>query len=158
MRSIIFSLPSCGCILVISSQPCRPVSVCPLTMNISFVKIIFVFTLPNVKQGSCGDRFPVVSTSSMPRLGARVISRKLPRKPSLEVIRRRPFQDAKKILTKSLDRFSVLPSKYKYGGQDKNQDKQLFLASPRPLFPIRLNPAAFLIPAIPTVLGLLVEY
>ena len=158
MRSILFSLPSCGYIVVTSSQPCRPVSVCPLTMNISFVKIIFVFTLPNVKQVSGGERFPVVSTSSMPRLGARVISRKLPRKPSLEVIRRRQFQDAKKILTKTLDKFSALPSKYKYGGQDKNQDKQLFVASPRPRFPIRLNPAAFLIPAIPTVLGFLVDH
>ena len=131
-------------------------SVRPPSMNISFMKIILVFSLPNVEKVFSGGRFPV-SRSSIPRLRDRVLFRKLPRKPLIEA-RRRQNQHAKKIFNKSLDKFEKLggiPSvkSSKYGGQDKIQDKQLFLPSPRPRFPIRLNPAAFLIPAIPTALG-----
>ena len=35
----------------------------------------------------------------------------------------------------------------------KIQEKQFFLPRPRPILPFRLNPAAFLIPAIPTLVG-----
>ena len=40
-------------------------------------------------------------------------------------------------------------------GRDKSEDKQLILGRPRPLLrpPFRLNPAALLVPAIPTIIG-----
>ena len=41
-------------------------------------------------------------------------------------------------------------------GKGKSQDKQLILGGPRPPVirrPFRLNPAAFLVPAIPTIIG-----
>ena len=39
-------------------------------------------------------------------------------------------------------------------GKVSSQDKQLILGRPRP--PFRLNPAAFLVPAIPTIIGKLI--
>ena len=119
------------------------------TMNISFIKIILVFSLPNVRQ----ERFPV-SRSSLSRVRDRLISRKLPRKPPLEV-RRRAVQLQPPTLPKVLDGVVRLSS---LSSRSVGQDKQLFLTSPRPPFPMRLNPAALLIPAIPTVLGLIAHH
>ena len=121
------------------------------TMNISFIKIILVFSLPNVRQ----ERFPV-SRSSLSRVRDRLISRKLPRKPPLEVRRRPVVQHPS--LPKVLDGVVRLSSLSGKPSKSVGQDKQLFLTSPRPPFPMRLNPAALLIPAIPTVLGLIVHH
>ena len=123
------------------------------TMNISFIKIILVFSLPNVRQ----ERFPV-SRSSLSRVRDRLISRKLARKPPLEVRRRPVVQLQPPSLPKVLDGVVRLGSLSGKPSKSVGQDKQLFLTSPRPPFPMRLNPAALLIPAIPTVLGLIAHH
>ena len=87
-----------------------------------------------------------------------------PRRPPMQLRRVRPVQPAKILLTKSLNRLKELTrpapdnrphiSKLK-PGKNRSQDKQLVLGLSRPVLrpPFRLNPAAFLIPAIPTLIG-----
>ena len=63
-----------------------------------------------------------------------------------------------KLKTKSLDKFQNIARLKPIKNKDKNQDKQLIVTRPTPAgFPFRLNPAAVLVPAIPTLIGFIVN-